>query len=348
MSRNARLQLLLFALLAGLGRAVAVDFVPAPATNPVARVVVAQGDHLLQAFLPDEAQLAPVFERGLTNLTHTTTASAAWLTLIKTNDVVGIKVFSEPGPLTGTHPGLVAVLVRSLLTAGFSTNQIVIWDKRRDDLHQSGFDRLGAELGVAVVGTMETGFDTNAFYLPDSPVMGSLVWGDTEFQQKGDGLGKKSYVSRLVSQRLTKLISVAPLINDPAAGVCGHFYSLGLGSVDNTRRFEGDPDRLAVALPELIALPQLGDRVALYVTDALLVQSQGGPASFLQYSTVLDQVWLSHDPVALDMLASQQVLRERQASHAPPAKMNFEIYTNAAMLQLGIQNPNHIQVETVR
>jgi hypothetical protein len=338
----------LFALLAGLGRAVAMDYAPAPATNPVARVVVAQGDHLLQAFLPDEAQLAPVFERGLTDFTRTTTALAAWRTLVKTNDVVGIKVFSEPGPLMGTRPALVAVLVRSLLAAGVPTNRIIIWDKRADDLHQAGFDRLGAELGVAVVGALETGYDTNVFYLPDSPVMGSLVWGDSEFQQKGEGLGKKSYVSRLVSQRLTKIISVAPLINEPAAGVCGHFYSLGLGSVDNTRRFEGDAGRLAVALPELIALPQLGDRVALYVTDALLGQSQGGPASFLQYSTVLNEVWFSHDPVALDMLAMQQVVQEQKVGHAPPLKMNFEIYTNAALLQLGIQNPARIQVETVR
>ena len=182
-------------------------------------------------------------------------------------------------------------------------DKIIIWDKHADDLRAAGFFKLGRRLGVRVAGAVEAGYEQTNFYLPDSPVVGSLVWGDSEFGKKGDGIGKKSYVSKLVSREMTKIISVAPLLNENDAGLCGHFFSLCLGSVDNTRRFEGDADRLAVALPEIYALPSVGDRVVLNVTDALLGQYQGGPASFLQFASVLDQIWLSRDPVALATLA---------------------------------------------
>ena len=174
------------------------------------------------------------------------------------------------------------------------------------------------------------------------------MWGDSEFGKKGVGVGKKSFVSKLVSQQMTKIISVAPLLNENDAGVCGHFFSLTLGSVDNTRRFEGDPDRLSVALPEIYALPSVGDRVVLNVTDALLGQYQGGPASYLQYATVLNQIWLSRDPVALDTLALKELAHQRKLFDIPPPQMNYEIYTNAVLLQLGINDPSRIEIEKVR
>jgi hypothetical protein len=201
---------------------------------------------------------------------------------------------------------------------------------------------------VRVAGAAEVGYDDSTFYLPDSPVVGALVWGDLEFGKKGDGIGKKSFVSKFVSRQLTKIISVAPLLNENDAGLCGQFFSLTLGSVDNTRRFESDPDRLAVALPEIYALPSVGDHVVLHVTDALLGQYQGGPASYLQYATVLDQIWLSHDPVALDTLALKELARERRLANIPPPKTNYQIYTNAVLLQLGINDPSRIQIEKVK
>ena len=147
---------------------------------------------------------------------------------------------------------------------------------------------------------------------------------------------------------MTKMISIAPLINENDAGVCGHFFSLALGSVDNTRRFEGSDDRLATALPEIYALPAVGDHVVLHVTDALIGQYQGGPAGYLQFSTVLNQIWFSHDPVALDTLALKELARERRVFSVPLMRTFPAIYANAALLQLGINDPAKIQAETIK
>lgn len=347
MSRNPQQLLLLLALLALVQSAAADDYFP-PGTGSAPRVVIAQGDHLLNAFLPDEARVESVFNVGLLHFTSTTSVAAAWRRLVATNDTVGIKVFSEPGPLSGTRPAVVAAVVHGLLAAGLPPQKIIIWDKHADDLTMAGFTRLGRTLGVRVAGAADSGYDANTFYLPDSPVIGTLAWGDLEFGQTNSDTGKKSFVSKLVSQQVTKIISVAPLINENDASLCGHFFSLALGSVDNARRFEGNPDRLATALPELIALPSLGDHVALYITDALLGQYQGGPAGYLQYSTELDQIWFSHDPVALDMLSLRELARERRNAGVIGFPVNFEIYTNAALLQLGTANPLPSQIEVIK
>ena len=348
MSRNARIQIRLFALLGWIIPAGAQNFVPPHATHPTARVVMAEGENLLNAYLANEARVEEVFNRGLTHFTRTANAAAAWRCLVASNDVVGIKVYSLPGPLTGSRPAVVAAVVHGLRAAGLPASQIIIWDKRTDDLRAAGFFKLGETLGVRVAGAADSGFDTNTFYLPDSPVIGALVWGDSEFQNISAGAGKKSYVASLVSRRITKIISIAPLINENAAGVCGHLFSLALGSVDNTRRFEGDTDRLSVALPEIDAMPVVGDRVVLHITDALLGQYQGGPAGFLQYSTVLNQLWFSRDPVALDVLALKELARERAAAGVPPLKAGVEIYNQAAFLQLGVNDPAKIQTEKVK
>ena len=347
MSRNAQTQFTVLVLLGWLLPALAADSFLPHTTNATARVVIVHDENLLHAYLADDDRVGAAFNRGLAALTRAADATAAWRTLVSTNDTVGIKVYSLPGPLCGTRPAIVAAIVRGLLAAGLPPGHIIIWDKHADDLHRAGYFDLGARLGVRVASATETGYDETNFYLPDSPIIGMLVWGDLEFGQKGDGIGKKSFVSQLVSRQMTKIICVAPLINENTTGLCGQFYSLALGSVDNTRRFEGDPDRLAQALPEIYALPLVGDRVVLHVTDALLGQFQGGPSGYLQYATKLDQLWLAHDPVALDTLALKELARERRAYSVPPLRTNGQIYTNAVLLQLGINDPVRILVEKV-
>ncbi len=344
-----RIPLFTAVLLGWIFPAQAQDIFPLHATNSAARVVVARGEDLLNAFLPDEGRVEELFNRGLIFFARQTTVSNAWRSLVATNDIVGIKVFSEPGPLCGTRPAVVAAIVHGLLAAQLPPEHIIIWDRHAADLRAAGYFDLARTLPVRVAGAAEAGYDTNAFYLPDSPVIGQLVWGDTEFglTNKDFSIGKKSFLSKLVSQKITKIISVAPLMNENNAGVCGHFFSLSLGSVDNTRRFENSADRLAVALPEIYALPQVGDRVVLNVTDALLAQYEGGPAGYLQFSTVNNELWFGTDPVALDTLALRELMFERRAMNTPAQPSNFAIYTNAMLLQLGVNDPSRIEVEKV-
>jgi len=355
-SRNAHAQFVQTAQHLALATALGLASLPgraadsffSHATNLPARVVAIENANALTDFQPDAAILQIMVNRGLTNFTGKTPVAAAWRSLVSTQDVIGIKVFSAAGMLSGTRPAVVAAVIHGLLDAGVPPQHIVIWDKHEDDLRAAGYFKLGAQLGVRVAGSAEAGYDPASFYLPDTVILGNLVWGDLEFGKKGEGVGRKSFVSKIVSRQMTKIINIAPLLNQESAGVCGQLYSLALGSVDNTLRFESDNGRLAVAVPEIYALPVLGDRVVLDITDALIGQYEGGARGLLHYSSVLNQLWFSRDPVALDTLAIKELDRERRAFDAPEFKLNLELYANATLLQLGVNDPAKIHVERIR
>jgi hypothetical protein len=311
-------------------------------------VVNVENTSAISDFQPDAVVVQTMVDRGVTALTGKTNVVAAWQSLVSTQDVIGIKVFSGPGKLSGTRPAVVVAVIHGLLSAGLPPSRVVIWDRQDYDLRDAGYFDLATQLGVGVAGSAEAGYDPTNFYLPDTVVIGSLVWGDLEFGKTNEGVGRKSFVTQIVSRQITKIINIAPLINDEDIGVCGQLYSLALGSVDNTRRFEADPGRLAVAVPEIYALPVLGDRVVLNITDALIGQYEGGTRSLLHYSAVPNQLWFSHDPVALDLLAIQELARERRAAGAPQLNPRLEIYANANLLQLGEDKLEKIRVEKLK
>jgi len=126
-----------------------------------------------------------------------------------------------------------------------------------------------------------------------------------------------------------------------------------MGSVENTRRFESDTDGLATAVRDILARQRgdnrdaLGDRVILSIGDALICQYQGEEQPLLHYSAGLNQLWFSTDPVALDVLAIQELDRQRTAAKAPAVKTNLELYQNASLLEIGASDTRQIDVSRV-
>jgi hypothetical protein len=265
---------------------------------------------------------------------------------VTTQDMVGIKVFSAPGPNSGTRPAVAAAVVEGLLAAGLPPKHIIVWDRETVDLRLAGFFDLAERYGIRVAGSAQAGWDEKAFY--ETEILGNLVYGDHEFGMKAGGAGRKSFVSKLVSRDITKIINITPLLNHNLVGVSGHLYGLATGSVDNLVRFEAIPDRVARAIPEIYALEALSDKVVLNITDALICQYEGGERGLLHYSAILNQLRFSKDPVALDMLSIRELDRQRLAAEAPVVKPNLDLYETAALLQLGVSDLKRIQVDKVR
>jgi Domain of unknown function (DUF362) len=312
--------------------------------GPRAYVVTVQDPGATDAYRPDPGRVRAMVDRAITNLTKKPTVPEAWRSLVATQDVVGLKVYSAPGPNSGTRPAVVAAVVEGLLAAGLPPKHVIVWDRQVADLRLAGFFDLADRYGIRVAGSAQAGWDEQAFYEPDSPVLGNLVWGDLEFGRKGDGVGRKSFVSKLVSREITKIINVTPLLNHNEAGVSGNLYGLALGSVDNVIRFESSPDTLAKAIPEIYSLPALSDHVVLNITDALICQYEGGERGLLHYSATLNQIRFSRDPVALDVLSIQELDRQRRLAHFLPVKPNLRLYAIAALLQLGVDDLSRIDV----
>jgi hypothetical protein len=314
---------------------------------PRASVTVTHDPEATDAFRPNPEKVRVMVNRAITNLTHKATVPDAWRSLVATQDIIGIKVFSAPGPNSGTRAAVAAAVVEGLLAAGLPPRQIIVWDRQITDLRLAGFAELSDRYGIRIAGSAQAGWDEKTFYNPDSPILGNLVWGDLEFGRKGDGVGRKSFVSTLVSREMTKIINITPLLNHNDAGVSGNLYSLAAGSIDNLIRFESSPATLATAIPEIYSLPALSDHVVLNITDALICQYEGGERGLLHYSAILNQLRFSRDPVALDVLSIQELDRLRQNAHAPGVKPNLKLYSNAALLQLGVNDLKRIQVDTL-
>ena len=315
---------------------------------PHARIIAVQDDHATEAFDAQPEAVRRLVQRGITNVTGQTSAPAAWRSLISTQDIVGIKVYSLPGPAVGTRPAVVEAVVAGLLAASIPTNHIVIWDRQLADLRRAGFVRLAQQLGVRVAGAADAGWDETAFY--DSALLGQLVYGDLEFQKKGDGVGRRSFVSKLLTKEITKIINIPPLLNHNSVGVCGNLYSLAFGSVDNTIRFEGDPARLAEAVPDIYNLSGLGDHVALNIVDALVCQYEGEQIGRLHNSIALNELRFSKDPVALDVLSVEEILKQRARAEGLQSihTNRMDLYRNGALLELGIADPKKIDLHTIK
>jgi hypothetical protein len=308
-----------------------------------ARVVVVQDPGATENLVPVAERIQSMVARAMTNLTGKVTVADAWRSLLSTQDIIGIKVFSTPGPNSGTRPAVVAAVVEELLGAGLPPRHIIIWDRQAVDLRLAGFFEMEQRYGIRVMGSVEAGYDEKTFY--ETALLGNLSWSDLEFGKKGTSVGRKSYVSKLVSHEMTKIINITPLMHHNSAGVSGNLYTLAMGSVDNTLRFETDTDSLARSVPEVYALPILGDRVALNIVDALICQYEGQQRGLLHYSSVLNELRFSRDPVALDVLSLQEIDRQRQLAGVPLVNTNLELYPNASLLEIGVSDLKRIQVD---
>ena len=324
----------------------AVSFAASSPAAGNAKIVISQDPGATEVLRPMPAIVDRLVGRGLTHLTQKSNLTSAWLSLVKTNDRIGIKVYSAPGPDSGTRIPVVASVVRGLVEAGVPATNITLWDRRLGDLRAAGYGALSEQFGVKLASSVDRGFDEKVFY--ENSVLGNLLFGDLEFGRKDTTVSRRSHLTELVTKDFTKVISITPLLNHNEASITGHLTSLGLGSADNILRFEGSGDRLATALPELFGQPQIADKGALYITDALICQYQGEQRSLLHYSVPLNQLWFSRDPVALDSLGVLELERQRDIAKIPQPNLNRELYANAELLELGVSNLKRIVTENAQ
>jgi hypothetical protein len=315
---------------------------PGASPRPLAKIVVAQNSAAIET---SRAQLEPVRQMvrdGVVKVTGRSTPAEAWRSLVAPEQKVVLKVFSAPGPTGGTRLPVVQAVAEGLIDAGVPRTNITILDRRMSDLRAAGYPALAERLGVHLTGSQEAGYDKDVFY--DNPIPGTLLYGDLEFRRGEEASGRRSHLTKAVLGA-DKIISIAPLLNNNDAGITGHLFSTALGCVDNTHRFDGRTDRLLSALPEIYGLPEIFDRVALNITDALLCQYQGESRSLLHYSVPLHQLWFSRDPVALDSFGLAELERQRDIAKMPRSEAPREIYANAELHELGVTNLKRVQVE---
>lgn len=253
------------------------------------------------------------------------TAASAWRSLVKPGEKVGIKVSTQPGPVGGTHPEVARAVVEGLVDAGIKPGDIVVWDRRREDLIRAGYDRVpGLSLRWIEQGS---GFDPRATV--SCAAIGQLVYGDLSFKESrsslSDILGPKAQLSNeshlpvILSREIDKVINIPSLCDSTYTGLHGALAGMTLGILDNWRRFGNGRGFADGALAEVYADQRVGGKVVLTIMDGLVLQYAGGPFPSPVNCVAYGALFASRDAVAVDATALRLLDEQRLLSKLPKA-----------------------------
>ncbi len=308
---------------------------------PKSRVALAHDPLSVNLFQADPSRVAVMLEKSMCALTGESTSAAAWRKFVQPTDVVGIKIATTGGPLLSTHSALIDAVVAQLRQAGVPADQIIVWDRFARDMTQAGVPLRNEAGSVRYLATTpDTGSDESIFY--QSGFVAKPHWGDFDFGRME--VSDRSYLSNIVTKRVTKIINIPTATDHRDAGIAGCLFNLAIGSADNTRRFAASPWFYDPAVAEISAMDTLRDKAVLHILDALVPQFAGGPSAQPRFCWHAGAIYVSTDPVAIDTLILAEI-ESRRAQHGfPKIGDRARHIASGAELELGINKRELIEV----
>ena len=268
---------------------------------------------------PSPAAAYDMLESCMLMLTKQSNVEQAWLQLVGKDDIIGLKVNPIGGKLLSTSHAVTQAIIRQLEKAGIPRKQIIIWDRREEDLKEAGFTAENYP-GIEIIGTEcrdENGSYVNAegkFYGEERIDKNHYFYVDMEGEYDAYTMpymingGKYSYFSKIVTEKVTKIINV-PIIKNAGSAITACMKNLSFGSLTNTARLHGAMwhDTCASAC----AFPPLRDKVVLNIADGLIGCFDGGPAANPQFICQYNTLLVGTDPVAVDRICHDLVINKR-------------------------------------
>lgn len=283
--------------------------------------------------------------KGMLSLTGQNNLKSAWLKFISPKDRIGLKVNPVAGPQLSTSVEVTQAVVKQLENAGVPRSNIIIWDRREEQLFEAGFNNENFP-GIKIIGTERP---ENGSMYDENGKLHSLKMIDTtwyywaDYEEKYDSAtipymvneGKYSYFTKIVTEMVDKIINI-PILKNAGSSVTLCLKNLAYGAVTNTGRLH--KYLWAETCAEVNAFPPLRDKVVLNIADGIKGCFNGGPGAnpqfFCEYKTVL----IGTDPVAVDRVGYDIVIKERikrgvQKEDNPRGRIFMELSQN---LNLGI------------
>lgn len=307
-------------------------------------------------FRADEAVVRGMVDSLVRAVTRQPTAEAAWGSLAGPDDVVGIKVASAPGDVSGTHVEVVHAVSRGLQSAGVSPQNIIVWDRNEEDLVNAGYSKTSPFYQLRWTDPTD-GYDEEAPI--SAPVLGKLIWGDSRFGRRegmrmedllssGDQLSSTSYFARVLTREVTKVINVPSMCDSFMTGINGAIANVTLWNVDNWRRFIKPPTYGDPYLAEIYVDPRVREKVVLTLIDGLTLQFAGGPVPNPNFARRNFTIYASDDPVALDATVLRTLEEYRNGNKLPPIGDMAGHVESAGAMGLGRYYESEIELVRVR
>lgn len=302
----------------------------------------------MNSFTADPTKVRSMVAAGINALTGEMDETAAWRHFVNSNDIVGIKINTQAGPLQSTRRAVVEAIAQGLRAAGVTAANIYVFDRDPLQMRAAGYLKTGITNQMREVSIIDgTGWEPIAYF--QNNLAGKLIWGDLLFGQDLDqDLSKRSHLPKLVTETITKLINVPVLQNQDACGLAGCLYNLSLGMVDNTRRFEtagqhGDP-----MIAEICNMPAVRGKLVLNVMDGLIAGYAGGLGFKPRYSWNYGALYFSTDPVAIDSLCVDVLDTKGREARVPLIRPIATHIATATRLGLGQADPAKIDLSEAK
>ena len=305
----------------------------------------------------DGARVAREIQAGMAALTGEKDMGKAWGQFVGPKDTVGIKVNPIGGTILSTKPEVVDAIIAGLLAAGVKKENVVIWDRRLFQLEEAGFTAARFP-GVRILGTEMKGpngefyDDKGELWAKDNIDREALPY-VAEVEQKYDketlgymiNEGKSSYFTKIVTEKVTKIVNVPILKNAGATTTCC-LKNLSYGALSNTSRLH---KLWMKSVAEPCAFPVLRDKVVLNIVDGLQACYDGGPGANPKFIYDANVLLFGSDPVAVDAVAHDTVVKERMARGVQQvdAKGRSAFLDLAEALGLGVAARDKIKISEV-
>lgn len=319
------------------------------------RVLMATEERALQAGGEfREPVIREMLDRLLLALTGRHSVTEAWLSLVQPGDVVGIKVSASGRRSGGTRVEAVRAVIAGLRKAGFSRDEIIVWDREKEDLLAAGFSTTARDYTLRWVDVRE-GYDDEVF--ATSPLIGQLIWGDFQFRSRAGELGargrgssqysSKSFFAKVLSKEVTKVIHMPSLQDSFLTGLNGALVGMTLHNLDNWRRFASPPGVGAAYLAETYGHELIAGKVVLTIMDALFLQYAGGPFPSPAETVENFSMLMSYDAVALDAVARELINEARVQRRLPEIEPLTQYIDSAEAMGLGLADLDKIQIREI-
>lgn len=268
---------------------------------------------------PSEEATYEMLKLSICSLTGENDLAKAWLQLVGPEDKIGLKVNPIAGKLLSTSHALVRSVVRQLEEAGIPRENLLIWDRREEDLHNSGFTAENYP-GIRILGTEyhdENGSYVNAegkYYGEERVDKNHYFYVDLEGEYDAYTMpymlngGKYSYYTKICTEMVTKIINL-PVLKNAGASITVCMKNLAFGSITNTSRLHGPLWHPTCAYA--CAFPPLRDKVVLNIADGMIGCFDGGPEANPQFICRYNTLLVGTDAVAVDRIAYDIIVAKR-------------------------------------
>jgi hypothetical protein len=302
-----------------------------------------------------------MMQKGMQELAGAPSWIDAWRMFFEKGDVVGIKV----SPVGGKNLCSDALVLREILAglreAGVPEKDILVFNRYRQETIAAGIDKWlpsGIRWDAASEKYDEWQHDMGGYDAGHYMEMALIKPGE-DFN---DAHMRRSYVARMVTQRINKFINLPVLKHHQSAGVTICLKNMSHGMVNNVNRSHTTPtlNACGVFIPSVVSLPVIREKAALHICDAVKASYHGGPGGKPQYIWEHKTIYFGTDPVALDKTGLRVIDdKRRQAGMLPLAlakpdkdshylNSQIEHIEIAGMLGLGVFDDTKIDLKRFR